>query len=89
MPIIRPISDLRNHADRISDICHKWREPVFITKNGKEALVVMSQTYYDREFAMNDLYRKLDEAETSLRKKSLKGFLIRRVMKELRAKLRR
>ena len=32
MPIIRPISDLRNHADRISDRCHKWREPVFITK---------------------------------------------------------
>jgi prevent-host-death family protein len=87
MPIIRPISDLRNHADRISDICHKWREPVFITKNGKEALVVMSQSYYDREFAMNDLYRKLDEAEESL-KKNPRGISHQKVMKELRAKLR-
>jgi prevent-host-death family protein len=88
MPIIRPISDLRNHADQISDIWHKWREPVFITKNGKEALVVMSQSYYDREFAMNDLYHKLQEAEVSLRKNP-KGISHRTLMKELRAKLKR
>jgi prevent-host-death family protein len=88
MPIIRPISDLRNHADKISDICHKWREPVFITKNGKEALVVMSQAYYDREFAMNELYRKLNEAEESLRKNPRK-ITHQKIMKELRTKLRR
>lgn len=30
MPIIRPISDLRNNFNEISDICHKEGEPVFI-----------------------------------------------------------
>ncbi len=33
MPNIRPISDLRNNANEISEICHQTREPVFITKN--------------------------------------------------------
>ncbi len=63
MPNIRPISDLRNHADRISELCHKYGEPVFITKNGKEDLVVMSQAAYERQQAKLELYAKLEEAE--------------------------
>ncbi|MEK7746946.1 MAG: type II toxin-antitoxin system Phd/YefM family antitoxin [Elusimicrobiota bacterium] len=63
MPNIRPISDLRNHADRISELCHKYGEPVFITKNGKEDLVVMSQATYERQQAKLELYAKLEEAE--------------------------
>ncbi len=35
MPIIKPISDLRNNFNEISEICHKEGEPVFITKNGQ------------------------------------------------------
>lgn len=34
MPNIRPISDLRNNANEISEFCRREREPVFITKNG-------------------------------------------------------
>ena len=34
MPQIRPITDLRT-TNEISDLCHARREPVFITKNGK------------------------------------------------------
>ena len=32
MPKIRPISDLRNKANEISEFCHSEREPVFITE---------------------------------------------------------
>ncbi|HEX4046195.1 MAG TPA: type II toxin-antitoxin system prevent-host-death family antitoxin [Elusimicrobiota bacterium] len=64
MPTIRPISDLRNRADEISRICHSSAEPVFITKNGREDLVVMSQAAYERSQARLDLYAKLDEAES-------------------------
>ena len=31
MPVIRPITDLRN-TNEISEICHKQQQPVFITK---------------------------------------------------------
>ena len=34
MPLIMPIKDLRNTSE-ISEIAHKEREPIFITKNGK------------------------------------------------------
>jgi len=42
MPLIRPISDLRNRAMEISELCHKEGQPVFITRNGKGDMVVMS-----------------------------------------------
>ena len=63
MSLIRPISDLRNHADQISDLCHEHREPVFITKNGKGDLVVMSQTFFEQQQALLELYQKLNQAE--------------------------
>ena len=63
MPNIRPISDLRNRTDEISRLCHATAEPVFITKNGREDLVVMSQSAYDQHQARLELYAQLDEAE--------------------------
>ena len=63
MPIIRPISDLRNRAQEISEICHSEDQPVFITKNGVGDLVVMSQTHYERLQSLLELYQKLGEAE--------------------------
>jgi prevent-host-death family protein len=63
MPQIRPISDLRNRANEISDLCHSQDEPVFITKNGKGDLVVMSQVHYERLQSLFDLYQKLGESE--------------------------
>lgn len=40
MPSIRPSSDLRNNYSEISEFCHKYNEPVYITKNGQGDLVV-------------------------------------------------
>ena len=33
MPNIRPSSDLRNSYNEISEFCHKYDEPVYITKS--------------------------------------------------------
>ena len=66
MPTIRPISDLRNHANEISDFCHREREPVFITKNGVGDLVVMSIETYEQQQALIQLYGKLSEAEAEI-----------------------
>ena len=52
---IRPISDLRNKANEISEICHSENEPVFITKNGMGDLVVMSIESYERQQALLQL----------------------------------
>jgi prevent-host-death family protein len=62
MPMIRPITDLRN-TNEISELCHEHNEPVFITKNGYGDLVVMSISAYEKQLAKLDLYQKLAEGE--------------------------
>ena len=86
MPIIRPISDLRNRATEISDICHKEDQPIFITKNGKNDLVVMSQAHFDRLQSLFELYQKLGEAEL-LDATGEEGISHEKVMSKLRNKV--
>ena len=64
MPLIRPITDLRN-TNEISDFCHAKREPIFITKNGYGDLVVMSMETYEEMFetAKTDAAIAASEAE--------------------------
>ena len=49
MPTIRPISDLRNNANEISDFCRQTHEPVYITRNGSGDMVVLSMEEYERQ----------------------------------------
>ena len=67
MPVIRPISDLRNKSPEISKLCHDSGEPVFITKNGESDLVVMSVATYERNQARLKLYELLAAAEEDVR----------------------
>ena len=66
MPVIRPISDLRNNSNEISEFCRSTREPVFITKNGVGDMVVLSVELYERQQAQIELYAKLAEAEAEI-----------------------
>jgi len=70
MPTIRPISDLRNNSNEISEFCRTSREPVFITKNGVGDMVVLSIDMYERQQAQLDLYGRLAEAESEAVSKS-------------------
>ncbi len=63
MPLIRPISHLKNRANEISELCHSEDKPVFVTKNGQSNLVVMSHAHYERLYGLLELYQKLGEAE--------------------------
>ncbi|MHB8063552.1 MAG: type II toxin-antitoxin system Phd/YefM family antitoxin [Ruminiclostridium sp.] len=66
MPNIRPISDLRNNSNEISEFCRTVREPVFITKNGVGDMVVMNIEVYENQQAQLELYSKLAEAEAEI-----------------------
>jgi prevent-host-death family protein len=83
MPLIKPISDLRNHARELSRTCHESGEPIFITKNGADDLVLMSMAAYERMQARLDLYRLLDEAEADVRAGD-RGASVASVRKRLR-----
>ena len=62
MPVIKPITDLRN-TNEISEICHKQQQPVFITKNGYGDLVVMSMETYEELLSTNQIDKAIFEAE--------------------------
>ena len=63
MPVIKPISDLRNKANEISRLAHTADEPIFITKNGEGDLVVMSITHYAKLQKKVELLNKLSAAQ--------------------------
>ena len=66
MQSIRPISDLRNSSNEISDFCRQTKEPVYITRNGTGDMVVVSIEEYERQQALIDLYGKLAIAEQEI-----------------------
>jgi len=66
MPVIRKSADLRNSYSDISDFCHKYREPVFITKNGEGDLAVMSIETYEAITGKQRLYNLLEEADNDV-----------------------
>ena len=53
MAIIRPCADLRNNYNEISRMCHKTKEPIYITKNGVNDLVVLSDEVYETILKVN------------------------------------
>ena len=59
MPKIHSSADLRNNYNDISKFSHEYNEPVFITKNGKGDLAVMSIDAYEELVARSELYAKV------------------------------
>ena len=86
MPLIKPISDLRNKANEISELAHRSDEPVFITRNGEGDMVVMSLAHYSRLQLRLELFSKLAVAQAQ-KAAGDKGRPLSAVMKELRKRL--
>lgn len=71
-----PIRDLKNTAE-ISQMCKKAKEPIYITKNGYNDMVIMSAEMYEK-IRLYTVYEKLMEAEADIeagRVKEARSFL--------------
>jgi prevent-host-death family protein len=86
MPIIKPISSLRNQTRNIAALCHEQDEPVYLTTNGEGDLVVMSIEHYERIKARFELFEKLAVAQAQAAAGE-KGFTHSQVVKKLRQRL--
>jgi len=61
---IRPVSDLRNKFSEIESFVSSNRSPVFLTKNGYGAMVVMSLDLYETlANNIDTIESRLDEAD--------------------------
>jgi PHD/YefM family antitoxin component YafN of YafNO toxin-antitoxin module len=72
MPLIRPSADLKDKYNEISQICHEYTDPVFITKNGTGDLAVMSIEAYESLVGRMQLYTLLDEGFEAARQGRVK-----------------
>lgn len=87
MPTIRSSADLRNSYNEISTFCHEYGEPVFITKNGKGDLAVMSIETYERLLGRFELYGLLQEGLDDIQSGRTRPFS--EAMAEIRARRKR
>lgn len=83
MPIIKPISDLRNKSNEISELAHNSNEPIYITKNGEGDLVVMSMSHYSNLQLKLELLSKLSVAQNQ-KADGDKGATLKQVMTNIR-----
>jgi len=74
MPTIRPSSDLRNKYNEISQMCHEYNEPVYITKNGKGDLAVMSIETFERLVGKYELHKLMQEGIDAMEKGDVRPF---------------
>ncbi len=87
MPVIKPISDLRNKANEISQLAHTADEPIFITRNGEGDMVVMSLAHYAKLQKKLELLNKLSAAQAQ-RSAGDPGKPLAHVVRDIRKKLR-
>jgi len=87
MPTIRSSADLRNRYNEISTFCHNYSEPVFITKNGKGDLAVMSIEAYEQLIGRYELYGLLQEGLSDVAEGKTRPFS--EAMSDLRGKRKR
>lgn len=74
MPNIRSSADLRNSYNDISEFCHTYPEPVFITKNGKGDLAVMSIETYEQLIGRFELYGLIQEGLSDIQNGNTRPF---------------
>jgi PHD/YefM family antitoxin component YafN of YafNO toxin-antitoxin module len=74
MPKIKSSAELRNDYNGISNFCHTYSEPVFITKNGKGDLAVMSIEAYEQLMGRFELYGLIQEGLDDISSGNTRGF---------------
>ena len=64
MPNIKPVSDLRNYSEVLSEV--RENEPVYLTKNGRGSYAIVDMEYvetFERMKAEFELFTSLYKAE--------------------------
>lgn len=87
MPTIKSSAELRNNYNEISSFCHTYAEPVFITKNGKGDLAVMSIETYENMISCFELYGQIKEGLDDIANDNTRPFS--EAMKDIRSRRKR
>ena len=67
MPLVKDSTEFKNSYSDLSDFCHKYQEPVIITRNGEGDIAAMSIETYEAITGKQRLYNLLEEAENDIK----------------------
>ena len=85
MPNIISSAELRNKYNEVSELCHRYGEPTFVTKNGKGDLAIMSIEAYEQMNARYELYSLIQEGLDDVERGDVQPF--DEAMAEIRAEI--
>ena len=85
MPNIISSAELRNNYSEVSEQCHRYGEPTFVTKNGKGDLAIMSIEAYEQMTARYELYSLIQEGLDDVERGDVQPF--DEAMAEIRAEI--
>ena len=63
---IIPIKELKNTA-KVSELCHKSNEPIYITKNGYGDMVLMSMELFESTRSRWEMYNDIEISEEQIK----------------------
>ncbi|MGN0287419.1 MAG: type II toxin-antitoxin system Phd/YefM family antitoxin [Atopobiaceae bacterium] len=62
MPAVTSLSDFNRNQSEAIDLLNKTQEPLYLTRNGKAAVVVMNAEAFDRAMSLKDEVRQREMA---------------------------
>lgn len=73
MPNIKPVSDLRNYAEVLSEV--RENAPVYLTKNGRGCYAIVDMDYLNEVERMKAEIRFLKEVYSAIKEADEKGWI--------------
>ena len=65
MPMVMPVQKFANPS-YVSAVCRESKDPIFISENGAENMVLMSMDQYRKTLSRIEIYTRIEEAEAAI-----------------------
>ena len=65
MPMVMPVQKFENPS-YVSAVCRESKDPIFISENGSENMVLMSMDQYRKTLSRIEIYTRIEEAEAAI-----------------------
>lgn len=61
MPAVKPISEMQRNSAALTDQAMRTKEPIYLTKHGKSAVVIMDAEEFDKRMRYRDVIAAREE----------------------------
>lgn len=61
MPLVVPVSEMQRNGAALTNRAMETKEPIYLTRNGKSAVVLMDAEEFDRRMAFRDALVRREE----------------------------